>query len=712
MSLQSEIKKKIDDKTLYENLKKFASDYKVSKAAAYDGLKFKQMQSDMNRMKDKSREEVMALFEEFKKHAEVGGAKVYQAATGVDACDYIAEVCKQHEAKYVVKSKSMTSEEIRLNDHLEKAGVEPIETDLGEWILQLCGEHPSHMVLPAIHKTRSQVAEIFAKYTGKPVDKDDITGMVKIARQELRDYYFKSEVGITGANVAVASTGAIATVTNEGNARLSNTVPPVHIVLMGYEKLVGNFNDAMKVVRMLPKSATGQMITTYVTWVKGQNPSSLNETGTKEVHYVFLDNGRLAFLDHPVMKEALKCIRCGSCANICPAYEMLGGHVFGYIYTGAIGLIMTALFHGSDKAKDIMKLCIGCKACGHNCPAGIDLQHLIFELKGSMGAKYGMNPVKKAIFSGVLANPKLFKTSIAVGRLLQKPMQSDDKTHLKKIPILPKDKDFRTLPAIASESFTDQMKRLKPLQPKAGEKVFFYPGCAIEYFYPDMGLSMVRILQKIGFHVETPDMAVCCGLPAIASGDQQSAGKTIKKNIDQMKNPADYAAYVTLCPSCGMAIKEDFETHVINDPDQFKIVTEMKDKVTSLGAFLSERNLKFNIKTDAKVTYHTPCHLGRGMDYTAADLLSEILGDQFEPLKDSDVCCGFGGSYSIDFASISSGILNKKIDHIKKTEASVLITDCPGCVMQIDGGLKYQTVPVDVMHLSDFIEKYVDVVAE
>ncbi|MCD8567611.1 MAG: 4Fe-4S dicluster domain-containing protein, partial [Geovibrio sp.] len=152
---------------------------------------------------------------------------------------------------------------------------------------------------------------------------------------------------------------------------------------------------ALKVIRMLPKSATGQRISTYTTWIKGQVPCEASATGHKEVHYIFLDNGRLAFLDHPLFAEALKCMRCGSCANVCPAYEMVGGHVFGHVYLGAIGLIMTAMFHGEEKARDILKMCIGCRACSTNCPSGIDLQKIIAELNVNMGSKFGLNPLKK-----------------------------------------------------------------------------------------------------------------------------------------------------------------------------------------------------------------------------------------------------------------------------------------------------------------------------
>jgi len=258
--------------------------------------------------------------------------------------------------------------------------------------------------------------------------------MVKIARKYLREYFIKADVGITGANVAIADTGTIGIVTNEGNARLTSTVPPVHIVLVGYEKLVRNFTDALKIIRLLPKSATGQMISTYVTWIKGSNPSSKSNTGTKHTYYIFLDNGRLSFFEHPFLKDALKCIRCGSCANVCPAYEVVGGHVFGDIYIGAIGLILTAMLHSEEKANEIINLCIGCKACSYNCPSNIDLQKIISNLNVCLKEKFPLDFLKKFTYGFVLKNPLIQKQIMKVSTIVQTPIQDKNYLTLHKSP--------------------------------------------------------------------------------------------------------------------------------------------------------------------------------------------------------------------------------------------------------------------------------------
>lgn len=703
MSIHDKIKEKLNDELLYQNLKNFAVAYKKAKSNAYSELDFDKLREEMSQLKELDSKKVMKLFHQFKENAEKAGATVYQAATGDDACQYIADVCKKKGIKTMVKSKSMTSEEIHLNKNLEAEGVFPVETDLGEWILQLSEEHPSHMVMPAIHKTRGQVAELFEDKLGGKVDKEDIDAMVKIAREELRSAYFEAGAGLTGANGAIASTGTIFTVTNEGNARLSATVPPVHFVLVGYEKLIEDFETALKIVRMLPKSATGQNISTYVTWIKGQNQSLKNPTGSKEVHYIFLDNGRLAFMEHPILKEALKCMRCGSCANICPAYEMVGGHVFGHVYIGAIGLILTAMFHGEEKAKEILKMCIGCRACSFNCPSGIDLQKLISELNVYSGEKFGLGFLRTMVYSHLLTNPERFRSAMKIGETLQGIIARDGK--IKNIPFMG-EKNFRHLPTIAERTFTDIDSTRAIVNKKDAKRVFFYPGCAVEYFFPQMGKALVEILEANGYIVDTPDKSACCGLPAIHAGDGKGGKSSIKTNLALMGNPEDYYAYLVLCPSCGLAIKDDYTHYTQDNPALFQKSGAISKKIVSMANFFEQEEIMPESATDLKVTYHTPCHQKRGLGSGAETLLKAIFGDNFIPMEDSDVCCGFGGSWSVDFATVSKGVLEKKIDHIEATGADIVVTDCPGCVMQIGGGLSKKDSRIKTMHLTEFLREF------
>ena len=698
--MRNRIEEKLNDEILYTTLKTFAANYKVSRDNAFEGLDFELLRRQLNVIKDVSRVEIEVLFQQFKDNVEQNGSHVYRAKDAAEANRYILDVCKTHGAQYIVKSKSMTSEEIKLNGALVAGGIKPVETDLGEYILQVSNDHPSHMVMPAIHQTRGQVCDIFSRHFQKEVC-PDIPEMVELVRHHLRDYYFMAGVGITGANVAIASSGTIGIVTNEGNARLCTTLPPAHIVLLGYEKLVRNFEEAIKILRVLPKSATGQIISTYVTWIKGRNPSFKNEDGLKEMHYVFLDNGRLDYLEHPTLKEALKCIRCGSCANICPAYEMIGGHVFGHVYIGAIGLIFAALFDSDEVARDILKLCLSCKACSQNCPAGIDLEKLIAELKLLSGDKFGVNPLKKALYSGVLAKPGVFRGLMGIGSVLQKPFVAEDKEHLK-LP-MPSRRGFPMVPRVKKPTFTDLAKLRTPAIRGGEVRAFFYPGCAVEYFYPNTGIALLDLLETGGIRVDIPQASACCGLPANFAGDRISTERTIRTNLGFMGEPDDYDAYLVLCPSCGVAMVGEFEKFVGDDDVLKEKAKKIAAKTKSLSMFLEDGPIKFRPVGGRKVTYHTPCHLARGMKSSAEQYLSRLLGDKFVPLADTDVCCGFAGSYSMDFPGISSGIQGKKIEHLKESGADVVVTDCPGCVMQIESGVLKKKLPIQVTHLSDFL---------
>ena len=365
----------------------------------------------------------MELFEEFKARAEAAGARVHLAKTAREANEIIAGIAKDAQAKLIVKSKSMTAEETFLNHHLEKEGFEVVETDLGEWIIQLRHEGPSHMVMPAIHLSRQEVAELFSKVTGEAQEPDDIGALVKVARRELRKAFLNADVGISGANFAVAETGTLGIISNEGNARLVTTLPKVHVALVGLDKLLPDLTSALRILKVLPRNATGQIITSYVTWITGATPCTVAADGKKELHVVFLDNGRLALSRDPIFSQALRCIRCGACANICPLYGMVGGHNYGHVYIGAIGLIMTYFYHGRANARAIVQNCLNCLACKDVCPVNIDLPHLIKEVHGEILREEGKKPLKNRILRRILKDRQLF-TSSCVGPLWLRSLSS------------------------------------------------------------------------------------------------------------------------------------------------------------------------------------------------------------------------------------------------------------------------------------------------
>jgi iron-sulfur cluster protein len=273
-------------------------------------------------------------------------------------------LARENGVKNVVKSKSMASEEIHLNHHLEAAGMRVSETDLGEWIVQLAGERPSHMVMPAIHMTKEQVAEVFSKEVKERLAAD-IPALVKLARKELRTRFLEAEMGISGANIAVAETGSIVIITNEGNARLVTTLPRTHVAIVGVEKLVAHFDDVLPILTALPRSATAQLLTSYVSIITGPSPNP--DGSLKNLHIVLMDNHRTDMSDDPAFREALQCIRCASCLNVCPVFRLVGGHVFGKTYTGGIGTIL-GVVRRVEEVEDIQSLCIQCGNCVDVCP--------------------------------------------------------------------------------------------------------------------------------------------------------------------------------------------------------------------------------------------------------------------------------------------------------------------------------------------------------
>lgn len=321
------------------------------------------------------------LLERFADRVLARGGHVCWAATAADARHYIVDTVAAAGATRVAKSKSMATEEIDLNAALEAAGAEVVETDLGEWIIQLAGETPSHIIAPALHKDRHQIKDLFVDTAAAPPTLDTEPGeLVRFARRRLRDVFLAAEVGITGANIAVADTGSIVLVTNEGNGRLVTALPRVHIAVLGMERLSADWHQADLLLALLARSATGQRLSSYTSVVTGpRGPDEID--GPDEVHVVILDNGRSDLLagEH---HEMLGCIRCGACLNVCPVYRQTGGHAYGWVYPGPMGAVLTPLLAaGHAGAAEVAGASTLCGACMDACPVQIPLQDLLLSLR-------------------------------------------------------------------------------------------------------------------------------------------------------------------------------------------------------------------------------------------------------------------------------------------------------------------------------------------
>ena len=364
--------------------------------------------------------------ETFERNAVAAGAHVHWARDGGEANRIIVEIAKQHNVRLLVKSKSMTGEEIRVNRALEAAGIVPVETDLGEWIVQLAGESPSHIIAPAIHKTRQQVAELLSRATGRSLPADDIPALTAVAREFLRDTFLKADMGLSGVNVAVAETGSIVIVTNEGNGRMVTSAPPVHVAIMGVEKLVPTWEDAAVWLQLLARSATGQPLSVYTTVITGPARGD-DADGPRELHIIILDHNRTRALGSP-FEEVLQCIRCGACLNVCPVYREVGGNAYGSPYSGPIGIVVTPLIFGLDAYPALPHACTLCGACKDVCPARIDLPRMILEWRHEE-ARRGLLPRSdhwaERGAAWLLAHPRLWRMTTRILRWLQAPFKRD-----------------------------------------------------------------------------------------------------------------------------------------------------------------------------------------------------------------------------------------------------------------------------------------------
>ncbi len=704
-SYKKQLRDALNDTFLRSALDKFNTAYRENRPNVYKDIDFNGIRDEIAHSKDRMIPHLEELFHEFKRNARKAGVKIHRARDADQANEIITLIAKENSVEKIVKSKSMTAEETFLNDHLEKEGFTVTETDLGEWIIQLKHEGPSHMVMPAIHLSRYQVGELFEKEVHTKLDSENIDKLVKVARKELRPRFLEADMGISGANFAIADSGTLGLVTNEGNMRLVTTLPRIHVALVGFDKLVKDLESALRILKLLPRNATGQAITSYVTWIKGANQSLNTQSGRKEMHIVFLDNGRLSLADDPVFSESLRCIRCGACANVCPIYSKVGGHKYGHVYIGAIGLILTLFFHGKENDRVIVKNCINCQACREVCPVGIDLPHLIKKTCARVIEQEGKTPVKNFLLSKVMKNRKRFHFILRQAYLAQQPL-SRGKPMIRHLPsFFEKDHGFKSLPVIVKKPLRDQWEILNEDQENPSLKIALFAGCAMDFIYPEHGRDLLKLLKKENIQIDFPMDQTCCGLPAMMAAEEKTAREVAIQNIKAFDAGA-YDYILTLCASCASHLTHNYEKIFKEAGDPLLDISGFTEKIIDFSSFMDTiypfSSASENL--DKKVAYHAPCHLCRGLNITKQPrTLIQKAGYTYVPSKDEDVCCGFGGAYSVDFPEISSQILKRKLDCVEASNASILVTDCPGCVMQLRGGFDKRQSRVKVLHLVELL---------
>jgi len=338
-------------------------------------------------------DDLPAYLDEFSANATRAGAVVYRAKDAQSARETVFRILKDRGVANIVKAKSMVSEEIALNNYLISRDMSVVETDLGEYIVQLAGEPPSHILGPALHKNRQQIGRLFEQELGVPYT-ENVEELIGIARRILRQKFFEAEAGISGANFAIADSGSIVLFTNEGNGRMVTTLPPLHVAVLSIEKILPSLSDLSVFIRLLPRSASGQILSSYMSIITGiRKPDEL--TGAKELHIVLVDNGRTEILAGEY-RDILKCIRCSACINICPVYRMVGGHAYNSAYQGPMGIILTTLLEGMEKAHSLLDATVLCGACAEACPVLVPLPQLLAGLREER-ANNGCTPAAERI---------------------------------------------------------------------------------------------------------------------------------------------------------------------------------------------------------------------------------------------------------------------------------------------------------------------------
>lgn len=695
----------LEDTQQSTSLSNFQTSWRTTRDAQFTDVDFGEQRMLMKAAKTEAIDNLDRYLDQFIAAAERSGAKVHLAATAKDANDIVRRIAAEHDVKLVAKSKSMVSEELFLNDALAEDGIEAVETDLGEWIVQLRHERPSHMVMPAIHLSRQQVGEAFSDYFGREISRDDVHEQVQVAKDEIRDVFFRAGMGITGANALIAESGTVMMVTNEGNGRLTSSIPPVHVVLAGIEKLVPTYEDAMTQLRLLARNATSQRITSYTTFIQGPTPGH-------EQHIVLIDNGRRKMHELPEFRDALHCIRCAACANVCPPYREVGGHVFGHVYTGAIGLVVTPFLHSLEDIAGPQSLCLSCNACEVVCPVDIPLPRQILDVRDMVVQQQGMKRAKRMILSAY-SKPSIANMLLKIGSKLQKPLvRKGGFIRMRKAPIINKQTSWRSFPSLADPRLAERVEPNIPARQHienraTGMTVALFPGCMTDRMYPEQGAATLKVLSAMGVSVLNPTDLHCCGLIPFNSGDVPNAKSLALHTLGRLES-LEVDAILSPSASCVAMMAQDYLHLFRNDPDVLPRAENLAAKVMDFTSFLVDvAQLKpgaLGSNQPREVTYHDSCQGLNALNLLNEPryLIEEVMGDRIVELPEK-LCCGFGGSFSVEQPRIAKRLMDRKLNDAEATGTRIIVTDNQGCIMHLRGGIDAQGRRIEVKHLAELL---------
>jgi iron-sulfur cluster protein len=676
------VDKALNDADLQRALIHAMTGLRTRRNKAFESFDFEKGRADLKRRRAANLERLPELVEQFKQRLEAVGGKVHFAKDAAEARDIIAQICwnagsaRPDGGRMVVtKVKTMAGEEIELNPFLEALGMEVVETDLGERMVQLTHTHPSHLIAPAIHLTKEDAADVFGT-------EPTVEAIQHHARESLRQKFIDAAVGISGANMAIAETGTVVLVTNEGNADLTTTLPPVHIALFGMDKVVATLDDAVAVLRMLPRSGTGQVMTSYVNWITGPSRSAdieqsltIGVHGPREMHCVILDNGREEMRADPLFRDALTCIRCGACSNACPPFMAVSGHQFGHIYNGPIGLVLTPFHHGLEAADLPNTLCTQCNACQEICPVDIPLPRQILELR-----RKGRKSLRKKAVLGLWKRPELADRVLRAGA----PFSG----------LVP------GAPRLARVPYRD---KVVPSEVD-GEPLTIFASCMVDRVQPQAAVALERIATAAGFRVGFPKAQWCCGLIAANAGDFEG-GAALHSSLAESLGDSK-GLIVTPSASCFGAFTLDAADWGAPASDDLR--SRMRESTRFVLEVL-DRNpgLVDGNRMSLKVAYHDSCQSLRQLGLKSEPRrLLELAGYEVVDIPDIANCCGFGGTFSIEWPRVAGRLAQWKLDAIAKTGCTVVASDNPGCLMHIEAAARQRRIDLRVAHVLELVAEH------
>lgn len=661
------------------------------------------------------KEEAVASLEDLVARAverlRANGCQVFVAPDATAARDYL---CRVVPPGTVVKSKTNVGKEIGVAEALSERGITVIETDLGDRITQLAGSHATHPLAPAIHIPVETIRDLFARESGRELS-TDLEELVAVARHSLRSYLVNASCGISGANAIAADTGAVVLTENEGNIRAVTSLPEIHVVVAGINKIVPTFEDAVMVARAAAIFGAGQDIGTYISVITGP-ASSVEEPegvffsgqGPREVHVILLDNGRSRAV-RGGYGEAFYCLNCGSCHNFCPVYGVLGDS-FGQKYVGGIGLVQTVFTQGAEDAlAGGLAACLTCGNCVRACPVQINTPSLILRLRQELAEKRGLAWPKRLAGYFFKDQERLSRTVRTVVRLAGPLLEPCALPRGVRLRLAAGAGQKRFLPESAPVPFLREAAEMTVPGKRPAKRVVLYVGCLVNVFYPRVAQAALDVFERLGVAVMIPKDQQCCGQPLWAAGDLASARRLARHNVECL-NLEGIDAVVNLCASCGEMLLSVYPLLLADDPGFGEKARLLAARVRDITVFLADdlcwEGLPAGDGTEGlPVTYHDPCHLrlGQGVTDQPRRLLAHLPGVLYREMEDADACCGFGGLVSLEHYPLTAAIGRSKAEKIKASGASAVVTACPGCMLHLSDGLVGIGAKVAVKHIVELI---------